>query len=297
VQRRHAVGRLLVQAGLEHLVQRHQEQVRPLDGLQQPLAVAAAGDGVAQRPTEPLQHRRRQQELPNLVGLAVQHLLGEVVQHEAVAAGEPLHEPGRVGVPLQRQRGQLHPGRPQAWRQPVEQQRDAVVHRPRVDEVVVVQDQRHVALDRQERQLVDHEGRQRLRRQLLRADGQRGGLLPQAGSDPVERPRDGAPEPRRVVVAAVQRQPGDRPAAAPGPVAEQGGLAEPGRGAHHREPTPHPPGEAFEQAGARHQSRLGTWNLVASSASRLDAVPSGGLLGGDWAIGPPHAGTGRGRHG
>ncbi len=37
------------------------------------------------------------------MGLAVQHLLGQVVQDVAVAAGEGGHEPGRVGLAPQRQ--------------------------------------------------------------------------------------------------------------------------------------------------------------------------------------------------
>jgi hypothetical protein len=81
-----------------HLVQRHQEQVGPLDLLQQPLAVAAAGDGVTQRAAQSLQHRGLQQELAHLLGLAVEHLLGQVVEDVPVAAAEAGHEAGRVGV-------------------------------------------------------------------------------------------------------------------------------------------------------------------------------------------------------
>ena len=63
VQLGYPLGPLLLQAGAEqvgeqvvvappaaHVVQRHQEQVGPLDLLQHRLAVGAAGDGVAQRP-------------------------------------------------------------------------------------------------------------------------------------------------------------------------------------------------------------------------------------------------------
>ena len=46
------------------------------------------------------------------LGLAVEHLLGQVVQHEAVAAGELLDESADVAAALQRQRGQLQARRP-----------------------------------------------------------------------------------------------------------------------------------------------------------------------------------------
>ena len=93
-------------------VERQQEQVRPLDGLQQQLAVTAPEDRVAQRPGQPVEHRALQQERPDVLGLPVQYLLGQVVQDVAVAAGELLDEPGDVATPLQRQRGQLQPGDP-----------------------------------------------------------------------------------------------------------------------------------------------------------------------------------------
>jgi hypothetical protein len=47
-----------------HLIQRHQEQIGPLDRLQQLLSVASAGDRVAQRAAQPGQYRGVQQEHP-----------------------------------------------------------------------------------------------------------------------------------------------------------------------------------------------------------------------------------------
>jgi hypothetical protein len=49
----------------------------------------AAGDRVTQRPTEPVEHRRVQQEFPDRVGLMRQHFLDQVVDDVAVVAGEP----------------------------------------------------------------------------------------------------------------------------------------------------------------------------------------------------------------
>ena len=44
--------------------------------------------------------------------LAQKHLFDQVVQHEAVAAGEGLDERGGVGAPLHGERGQLQAGNP-----------------------------------------------------------------------------------------------------------------------------------------------------------------------------------------
>jgi hypothetical protein len=43
-------------------------------------------------------HRGFQQERPHLLGLSFQYLLGQVVEDEAVAAGEGGHEPRDVGL-------------------------------------------------------------------------------------------------------------------------------------------------------------------------------------------------------
>ena len=95
-----------------HLIEWHQEQARPLNVLQHRLAVGPASDRITQLSRQPLQHRGLQQERAHLPGLAVKDLIAQVVQHEAVAAAERRHEPGRIRVPAQRQCGQLQPGRP-----------------------------------------------------------------------------------------------------------------------------------------------------------------------------------------
>ena len=75
-----------------HVVERHEEQVGPLDSLEQFLAVVASGDGIAQRTGQPVQHRCLHQELADLRGLLLEHLLGEVIHDVTVAAREGLHE-------------------------------------------------------------------------------------------------------------------------------------------------------------------------------------------------------------
>jgi hypothetical protein len=88
-----------------HLIQRDQEQGRPLDVLQHRLAAGPSGDRVTQFSRQPLQHRGLQQERAHLPGLAVKDLIGQVVQHEAMAAAERRREPGHIRLPAQRQSG------------------------------------------------------------------------------------------------------------------------------------------------------------------------------------------------
>jgi hypothetical protein len=83
-----------------------------LDRLEHRLAAGAAGDRIAQAPRQPLEHRSLQQEGADLGRLAVEHFLSQVVQHVPVAAAERGHEPGRIGVPSQRQRRELQSGSP-----------------------------------------------------------------------------------------------------------------------------------------------------------------------------------------
>ena len=114
VQHRHPVRPLLLQAGTEqigeqvmvappapHFIQRHQEQIRPLELLQHRLAVGAASDRIAQPARQPLQHRGFQQEPAHLPALPLEHLLGQVVQDIAMGAAECRHKLGGVGLPAQ----------------------------------------------------------------------------------------------------------------------------------------------------------------------------------------------------
>ena len=88
-----AAGLFLLQAGAEqvseqvvitppaaHLVQRASGTGPPSTCLEQRLATRTAGDRVHSGPLQPLQHRGLQQEHAQLLGLALEHLLGQVVQ-------------------------------------------------------------------------------------------------------------------------------------------------------------------------------------------------------------------------
>jgi hypothetical protein len=331
VQLRHPLGPLLRQAHPQQvgeqvveappaadLVQRHQDKVGPLDLLQQRLAVGPPGDRVAQRPRQPLQDRGLQQEPPQVLRLAVQHLLGQEVQHIPVAAGGRRHEPGRVRLAAQRQPGKLqarhpplgprgqrrhrrlgqvapdraaqqrrrllggeaqvalaHLGQPPAGAQPgqrqrrvgaaghhqlqarwqvLEQELERAVHLVGLDQVVVVQDQHHPV--RLGGQLVDQGAHQALERRRRRRPEQRGDLPGHARTHPVQGGDHVPPEPRRVVVALVQRQPADRSPTLPCPVAQQGRLAEPGGRAHQHQLPGRRRLQSVQQAPAGHEPRL-----------------------------------------
>ena len=128
VQVRHLVGVLGEQACVQHVgeqvvvavpgalrVERDDEEVAALEVLQHPGAVGAAGDRVAQGAGEPVEDGGAEQEVADLGGLAGQHLVGEVVDDEPVAAGERLDEAGDLVAlrdAAQGERGELEAGDP-----------------------------------------------------------------------------------------------------------------------------------------------------------------------------------------
>jgi hypothetical protein len=165
----------------------------------------------------------------------------------------------------------------------VKQEREAVVHRRRLDQVVVVQDQHGLLVARG--QLVDQRGQQRRagRAAGLRKQGAR--ARPDAGLDPVQGRDHVAPEAHRVVVVGVQGQPRHRPAAAGSPVGQQCGLAEARRRAHQRQVAPHRHSQALDQVGTRQHvwaaarhADLGGQQLIPRGALG-DGWQRGGWLG------------------
>ena len=69
VRPQHVGEQVVVAVPLPPIVQGHEEQVGALQGDEQLAAVVAAGDGVTERPGEPVENRRVQQEFANRVGL------------------------------------------------------------------------------------------------------------------------------------------------------------------------------------------------------------------------------------
>jgi hypothetical protein len=94
------------------LVQGNQEQVGPLEVLQHVLAIGAFGDRAAQWTTQPLQDGGSEQELPDPVGLSLEHLLAQVVEDVAMGSGEGVQKSVGFRVVAQGQRGQLQSDRP-----------------------------------------------------------------------------------------------------------------------------------------------------------------------------------------
>jgi hypothetical protein len=125
MHRRHVVGVLLQDARAEHfgeevvvavplplVIEWDDEQVVALQGREHRAAAVQPGDGVAQRPGQPVEEGGAQQEFSDSVRLVLQHLLHQVVDEESVAAGEGGDEAGDVLLLPQREGGQLQTGDP-----------------------------------------------------------------------------------------------------------------------------------------------------------------------------------------
>ena len=156
--------------------------------------------------------------------------------------------------PRQRQRrvaaaGQHHayPGRPV-----LEEERERLVHLRRADHVVVIEDEPGLLLSGQ---VVDQRRDQSLERGRRGRAEQRGDPFAGSGEGPVQRGHRVAPEPGRVVVPCVQRQPRGRLPAVPGPVRQQDRLAVPGRGTDQHQPPRQALIQPCRQPRPRHQLR------------------------------------------
>jgi hypothetical protein len=88
------------------VIERDQERVGALQPLEHLRAVVAAGERIRKSRLKLIDHAGTQHELADVRGLLVQHLLDQIVGHRALVAGKCLHEPVRVRVVMQRQRGQ-----------------------------------------------------------------------------------------------------------------------------------------------------------------------------------------------
>jgi hypothetical protein len=296
-------------------VERDQEHVRALDLLEQLVRAADLEHPVAQRRAEPGQDRGAHQEPAQLLGLAGEHLLEQVVRQVALLAGEARDELGAVAASLQREAGEVDAGDPalgavqqqlelavaesqpeavvqqcpdpglveaqrllghlaelapdpqprhadgrrdpggnghvEATRAVLEQERDAVVDLRLADQVVVVEHQHDVRgrprqrVDQRRQAGVLRGGRRRRQRGV---DG-----LRDVEARPPERRGDVRPEANRVVVARVDRQPGERQPSGLGgaPLHEQRGLAGAGRRLDEGEAAMQPVPQALDQPRPR----------------------------------------------
>ena len=114
----------------------------------------------------------------------------------------------------------------------LKQERERLVHLLRADHVIVIEDQQGLIRG----QSVDQGRDQALERRRRGRPEQRGDPFGDPRACAVKRGHRMAPEPGRVVVPHIQRQPRGRVLAAPGPVSQQDGLTVPGRRADQDEP-------------------------------------------------------------
>ena len=200
-------------------------------------------------------HRLTQQ----LVGLgAGEAELGDAQLDQLAAGPQAGQGQGRVDPGGHHQ---VHVGR-----QVLDEEPEAGMAHPVGDQVVVVQHQHQVGLaggELVEQLRQDHLGEDVGRARALE-QGER--ALAEPGLDHPERLDDIGPEPHRVVVAVVQRQPGDPPGAVvgPPPLGQQGRLARPGRGVDQAQPPlgpglqqPVQPGPGDQPGPDRRRAELG----------------------------------------
>ena len=207
------------------------------------------GDRVRQRRTGPRSAGRRRDLLQQR-----RRLLGREPQFRGTQLGQlpagpqPRQGQWRVAAACQRQ---VQP------RWPVlEQEPERLVHQLRADHVIVIQDQQQrLICVRPAGYLVDQGRHQRLERRWRGRPEQRAHPLADSRPHPVQRGHRMPPEPGRVVVASIQRQPGHGMPAAPDPLGQQDSLAVPGRGAGQDESSSPALVEPLRQSRARHQIR------------------------------------------
>ena len=94
------------------VVERDQEEVPPVEGLQGRLPALLPGNGITQRTGEPVQDGGLDQERLDLVGLTLQDLLGQVVDDIAIVSREPGDEACHVLALLHGERRELERGDP-----------------------------------------------------------------------------------------------------------------------------------------------------------------------------------------
>ena len=96
------------------VVQADQKQVGLIQVFQQRLCIVLARHRSAERPTQARQDRRLHQEGAHSIGLVLKHLIGQIVEHIGVAAGEVGEKMRdlRGILLLERERGELQASGP-----------------------------------------------------------------------------------------------------------------------------------------------------------------------------------------
>jgi hypothetical protein len=85
-------------------VERYDKRVRVFQRQQDPFRARAAGQQISQFTVDAIEHRGAQQQILDVIGLALQHLGDQILGHRTVAPGELGDETLRVAVTGQRER-------------------------------------------------------------------------------------------------------------------------------------------------------------------------------------------------
>ncbi len=123
--RQHLVGKVLVKAMHQQfteqmvvavpgarIVQRDDEHARAVNFFNDRLAVRVTGDGAAQRRGEFIQDRGHQQKLIDVLGLAREDLIHQVIGDKPVFARKVRQAAGRVWFVFKGKHGQVQTGDP-----------------------------------------------------------------------------------------------------------------------------------------------------------------------------------------
>ena len=94
------------------VIQRDQEQVAPRQRVQHRGRALLLQHGIAQGAGQPLENRRAEHQRPRRRVMRLEYLRLQEIDHVTVRAAESAHQRVPVGGVLQRQRGQIEPGRP-----------------------------------------------------------------------------------------------------------------------------------------------------------------------------------------
>src|SRR5262249_55929900 len=158
-----------------------------------------------------------------------------------------------------------------ARRQMLQQEHQRIVHRPGVDQVVVIEHQHHLVLARDGGQLVDHRGHHALQRGRRRRAQRRAGPPAHPPPGPIQRPHPRPPHP--------PHHPPPPPAPARAPPPHPPPLPNPARAPPHPPPPPPPPTGAPPQANPSHKPRLRAGHVQLGSQQNIPlkrSTPHGG---------------------
>ena len=103
---------VVVSVPLAACVERDHEEIPAIEDLERGLTAILPRDGVAQGTGQPIEDAGPQQEPAHVFRLSLQHFLDEVVDDEAIVAGETLDEAVDIVPALHGQGGQLERGDP-----------------------------------------------------------------------------------------------------------------------------------------------------------------------------------------